>query len=272
MLLKAVRITGGTSKAMLARLSQFLEMQTSGSRCTIDGQQFSLADAAAKLRRYGVLKIRNLLDPGLVSAVGAAARGLYDERDARVAAGECLAAAQRQSHLRRTLPLHGITAAGRPATELLDCPAIRALAGSHLGEEPRLDPNSYVRALVPGPQIQALPFHQDQFILRTPLLNVWIPLAECGVHAPGLEVVVTDKRDLLAVAGPADHDLPVERARIDERLVVETFGPGALWRPSLRPGDVLVFAGTTVHRSHVTPAMTKPRLSVEMRLVAGAAG
>ncbi len=257
---------------IFARLSQFLEAQASGTRCTIDGQPFSLATAAAKLRQYGVLKIRNLLDPGLVSAVGAAARDLYDDRDARVAAGECLPPLQRQSHLRRTLSLNDITAAGRPATELLDCPAIHALAGAHLGEAPRLNPNSYVRALIPGPHIQALPFHQDQSILRTPLLNVWIPLAECGVHAPSLEVVVTDKRDLLAVAGPADHDLPVERARIDESLVAETFGPGALWRPSLRPGDVLVFAGTTVHRSHVTPAMTKPRLSVEMRLVAAGAG
>ena len=257
---------------MLARLSQFLEARTSGSRCTIDGRPFSLAAAAAKLRRYGVLRIRNLLDPGLVSAVGAAARDLYDDRDARVAAGECLSAPRRQSHLRRTLPLQDITAAGWSAAELLDCPAICALAEAHLGKPPRLDPNSYVRALIPGPHIQALPFHQDQSILRTPLLNVWIPLAECGAHAPGLEVVVTDKRDLLAVAGSADHELPVERARIDESLVAETFGPGALWRPSLRPGDVLVFAGTTVHRSHVTPTMTKPRLRVEMRLVAAGAG
>ena len=259
-------------KAIFAQLFPLLEAGTFGSRCTIDGQQFSLATAAAALRRYGVLKIRNLLDPSLVSAVGAAARDLYDDRDARVAAGECLTAPQRQSHLRRTLPLQDITAAGRPATELLDCPAIHAMAGAYLGEEPRLNPNSYVRALIPGPHIQALPFHQDQSILRTPLLNVWVPLAECGVEAPGLEVVVTDKRDLLAIAGLPDHDLPVERARIDERLVVETFGPGALWHPSLRPGDALVFAGTTVHRSHVTPAMTKPRLSVEMRLVAAAAG
>ena len=109
-------------------------------------------------------------------------------------------------------------------------------------------------------------------VLPSPSLDVWASLAECGVGAPGLQVVVTGKRDLLAVAGLPDHDLPVERARIDETLVVETFGPGALWQPSLRPGDVLVFAGTTVHRSHVTPAMTKPRLSVEMRLVAAGAG
>ncbi len=134
------------------------------------------------------------------------------------------------------MPLRDITAADRSAAELLDSLTFRALAGGRLGEKPWLNPNSYVRASVPG-----------------------------------LEVV-TGKRDLLAVAGAADHGLPVERARIDERLFVETFGPGALWRSSLRPGDALVFAGTTVHRSHVTPAMTKHRLSVEMRLVAVAVG
>jgi hypothetical protein len=255
---------------MLAQLSRFSNaVWPLGSRRTIGAYQVGLA-AASKLRRYGVLKISGLFDPSLVLAVGAAARDLYDERDTRVAAGEHLTAPQRQSHLRRTLALSGIVAGGRPAAELLDCPAIRALAGLHLGKPARLDPNSYVRALIPGPHIQALPFHQDQSILQTPLLNVWVPLVECGVHAPGLEVVVTDRLDLLAVAGLPDHDVPVERARIDERLVLETFGPGALWRPSLRPGDALVFAGTTIHRSHVTPDMTRPRLSVEMRLVSSA--
>lgn len=256
---------------MLAQLHRFFsDARPTGSRCTMDAHGIDLDAAAAGLRRHGVLKIRGLLDPGAVSAVGAAARGLYDERDTRVAAGECLTAPERQSHLRRTLALDRIVAGGRPAAELLDCPAIRALAGRHLGKTPRLDPNSYVRALIPGPHIQALPFHQDQSILQTPLLNVWIPLAECGVHAPGLEVVVTDRRDLLAMAGPPDHAVPVERARIDERIVLETFGPGALWRPTLGPGDVLVFAGTTIHRSHVTPRMARPRLSVELRLVSSA--
>ncbi len=251
---------------MLAYLHRFLrDMRHPGSRWTIEAFQIDLA--AVKLRRYGVLKIRGLLDPGAISAVGAAACDLFSERDARVAAGECLTAPERQSHLRRTLALDRIVAGGRTAAELLDCPAIRALAGLHLGKPPRLDPNSYVRALIPGPHIQALPFHQDQYILQTPLLNVWIPLDECGVHAPGLEVVVTDRHDLIAVAGLPDHALPVERARIDEWLVLEMFGPGALWRPNLSPGDVLVFAGTTIHRSHVTPGMTKPRLSVELRLV-----
>jgi len=254
---------------MLAQLHRFLsDTRPPGSRCTIDAYQINLA--AVKLRRYGVLKIRGLLDPGAISAVGAAARDLYGKRDARVAAGECLTAPERQSHLRRTLALNRIMAGGRPAADLLDCPAIRALAGLHLGKPPRLDPNSYVRALIPGPHIQALPFHQDQYILQTPLLNVWIPLTECGVHAPSLEVVVTDRRDLIAVAGLPDHAVPVERARIDERLVLEMFGPGALWRPNLSLGDMLVFAGTTIHRSHVTPQMTKPRLSVELRLVSSA--
>ncbi len=237
------------------------------SSCTVDAHCVSPAGASTKLRRFGVLKLANLFDPAEVSAVSAAAQALYDERDARVAGGECLAPPLRQSHLRRTLALAGIAVGGRPAAEILDHQLIRDLARLHLGREPRLEPNSYVRALIPGPHIQALPFHQDQTILQTPLLNVWIPLAECGVHAPGLEVVVAGARDLLAVAGPSDHEIPVERARIDERLVLDTFGPRALWRPRFAPGDALVFAGTTIHRSHVTSGMAAPRLSVELRWV-----
>jgi len=237
------------------------------SPCTVDARRVSPAVAGAKLRRFGVLKLRNLFDPAAVSAIGAAAQALYDERDARVAEGECLAPPLRQSHLRRTLALAGITAGSRPAADILNHQLIRDLARLHLGHEPRLEPNSYVRALIPGPLIQALPFHQDQTILQTPLLNVWIPLSECGVHAPGLEVVVAGARGLLAVAGAPDHEIPVERARIDERLVLDTFGPRALWRPGFLPGDALVFAGTTIHRSHVTPGMAAPRLSVELRWV-----
>ncbi len=163
---------------MLVQLQRFFSnARPPGSHCTIDADQISLATASAGLRRYGVLKIRGLLNPGAISAVGAAARDLYSEKDARVAAGEYLTAPERRSHLRRTLALDRIVAGGRPAADLLDCPSVRALAGLHLGKPPRLDPNSYVRALMPGPHIQALPFHQDQYILQTPLLNVWIPLA-----------------------------------------------------------------------------------------------
>ena len=249
-------------RSLLSRLGLSLP-----ARWTVDAQTASLAVASVILRRYGVLKIERLLDPDLAAAIGAAAKALYEERDARIAAGERFAASLCQSHRRRTLPLAEVMVDGRAAADMLDHPFIRELARLHLRRTPSLEPNSYVRTLSPGPHLQALPFHQDQAILRAPLLNVWIPLDDCGVHAPGLEVVVSGARGLLPIAGHPDHELPVERVRIDERVVVKTFGRGALWHPSLRRGDALAFAGTTVHRSYVTSCMAQPRSSVELRLV-----
>ncbi len=237
------------------------------SRCAIDARDAGAKVGSAILAQYGVLKISNLLEPALIARVRAAAEGLYSERDSRMSAGECPPEAQRQSYLRRTLPLENIIADGKPATGRLFCQVFDDLASSYLDKKPVLEPNSYVRELIPGPHIQALPFHQDQTILKTRLLNIWIPLVKCGVAAPGLEVVVAQGRDLLTVAGRPDHDIPVERARIDEDLILRIFGADALWRPGFNPGDALVFAGTTIHRTYVTPRMTRPRLSVELRLV-----
>ena len=235
--------------------------------CTIDATEDVALVGGAILSQYGVLRINNLFAPALIESIRRAAAALYRERDRSIAAGECPSDAQRQSYLRRTLPLETILVDDRPATEHLFCQVFGDLASSYLGKQPALEPNSYVRELIPGPHIQALPFHQDQTILKTRLLNIWIPLVNCGVAAPGLEVVVAQKPELLAAAGRADHDIPVERARIDEDLVIETFGRAALWHPSFNPGDAFVFAGTTVHRTYVRPRMTKPRLSIELRLV-----
>lgn len=237
------------------------------ARCSIKAAENVALFGSAILAQYGVLKISSLFAAALIENIQRAARTAYCERDRSIAAGECPSDAQRQSYLRRTLPLETIVVDGKPATKHLFCKVFNDLASSYLGKQPTPEPNSYVRELIPGPQIQALPFHQDQAILNTRLLNIWIPLVKCGVAAPGLEVVVAQKPELLAVAGRADHDIPVERARIDEDLVIETFGRDTLWRPSFNPGDALVFAGTTVHRTHVGPRMTKPRLSVELRLV-----
>jgi hypothetical protein len=43
------------------------------------------------------------------------------------------------------------------------------------------------------------------------------------------------------------------------------FKPEEFWRPVLEPGDALLFRGDVLHRTHVTPAMTQDRTSVELR-------
>ena len=188
--------------------------------------------------------------------------GAWAERDA-------LPAVERRARVRQlsTIRLDDLLVDGSPAAPGLASPRILALARAHLGREPGLEPNSYVRRLVPGPGIQALPFHQDQTILGAPLLNVWVPLNPCGTDAPGLEMVVTRKRRLLDVSGDSADAIPVERARLDEGAVLAAYGARSLWHPALQPGDALVFAGATIHRSFVAPAMTEPRMSVELRFV-----
>jgi hypothetical protein len=132
--------------------------------------------------------------------------------------------------------------------------------------KPERSSTSFVRTIFPEPDAWRLPFHQDETLLGCPLLNVWIPLTQCGTTAPGLEVVVSDKKDLLTTSGVASSSYVAERLQINEALVVSTFGR-AFWHPSFEPGDAMVFYGTTVHRTHYAPNMSEPRTSVELRLV-----
>ena len=85
------------------------------------------------------------------------------------------------------------------------------------------------------------------------MATCWIALTACGVTAPGLELVTRRLGALLPVGELSD-------VRIGAR-----FAANHLWRPALGAGDALVFGGDIVHRTHVTPAMTDDRTSIELR-------
>jgi hypothetical protein len=86
-----------------------------------------------------------------------------------------------------------------------------------------------------------------------PLVTCWIALNACGVDAPGLELVSTRLNDLLPPA------------QLKEEAVRARFGPNQFWTPALEPGDALLFRGDILHRTYVTPAMSKDRTSIELR-------
>jgi hypothetical protein len=85
------------------------------------------------------------------------------------------------------------------------------------------------------------------------MVTCWIALGPCGADAPGLELVTRRLESLLAPAELTDQCL---RAR---------FRPEEFWRPVLEAGDALLFRGDLLHRTHVTPAMTEDRTSIELR-------
>ena len=85
------------------------------------------------------------------------------------------------------------------------------------------------------------------------MVTCWIALNSCGVESPGVELVTRRFEGLLAPT-----DLAAERVRA-------RFAPEQFWRPAMEPGDALLFRGDVLHRTHVTPAMTKNRTSIELR-------
>jgi ectoine hydroxylase-related dioxygenase (phytanoyl-CoA dioxygenase family) len=110
-------------------------------------------------------------------------------------------------------------------------------------------------------------WHQDgalhhDFIARPtgvplPMWTLWIPLTPCGIDAPGLAWVQPSLDHLLA-PDELSHD-----------RVVARFGTPCIEHPALAAGEGLLFDGGLLHRSHVNPAMTRPRTSIELRFFIG---
>jgi hypothetical protein len=86
-----------------------------------------------------------------------------------------------------------------------------------------------------------------------PMVTCWIALNACGVDAPGLELVSTRLGELLSPT------------QLTEQAVRARFRTDECWTPALEPGDALLFRGDILHRTHVTPAMTNDRTSIELR-------
>lgn len=86
-----------------------------------------------------------------------------------------------------------------------------------------------------------------------PMVTCWIALGPCGVAAPGLELVT---RRLAGLLAPAE----LREERVRARFAEEDF-----WRPAMATGDALLFRGDILHRTHVTPAMSEDRTSLELR-------
>jgi ectoine hydroxylase-related dioxygenase (phytanoyl-CoA dioxygenase family) len=85
------------------------------------------------------------------------------------------------------------------------------------------------------------------------MLTCWIALTPCGEHAPGLEWPASATPRLLP---PAE---------LTDAAVQAAHAPAGFVRPRLQPGDAVLFDGTLLHRTHLTPQMRLPRASLELR-------
>jgi hypothetical protein len=133
------------------------------------------------------------------------------------------------------------------------------VATAYLGERPVLSANKctlrHVR-LESGTD-----WHQDGAFLGKGIkaLNVWVALTDCGVDAPGLDLVPVRLDGVLPTGtGGAIFDWAVGPD------VVEGLKDRApVVRPAFRAGDVMLFDELFLHRTAIDPSMTERRYAIE---------
>ncbi|MDB6121144.1 MAG: hypothetical protein JWQ71_137 [Pedosphaera sp.] len=90
-----------------------------------------------------------------------------------------------------------------------------------------------------------------------PMITCWIPLTPCGVDAPGLEFIVSRTEELLPVTS------------LQDAFLRSQYPAEAFWKPAMQAGDLLLFRSGVLHRTYVTPEMSRDRTSIELRFVLG---
>lgn len=116
-------------------------------------------------------------------------------------------------------------------------------------------------------QHKSYTFHQDaSYHSRDPSshagLTTWIPLTDCGVDAPGLQLYPRSLEEVLPV--PDGVQLPY--LFCDTQTVLERYGD-RLWAPQMSAGDVLIFNHFVVHRTYFAEGMIRERQSVDFRVL-----
>lgn len=158
----------------------------------------------------------------------------------------------------------GIMAADSPAflialNQLYDKTRVVPVIAEYLGERPVISVGKTVlRRVIPT---NAGDFHQDGAFLGRDVrtVNVWIALSDCGVDAPGLEVVDRRLEGIVPTGtGDASYEWSVGRNVAREANEGHPFA-----RPVFAPGDAIIFDQLMLHATSYDPAMSKTRWAIE---------
>jgi hypothetical protein len=104
-------------------------------------------------------------------------------------------------------------------------------------------------------------WHQDGAFLGEGIraLNVWVALTDCGVDAPGLDLVPMRLDDVL----PTGTGGAIFGWAVGPDVVDGLKDRAPVVRPTLRAGDVMLFDELFLHRTAIDGSMTKRRYAIE---------
>ena len=157
----------------------------------------------------------------------------------------------------------GVLAADAPmavfaVTEAFDAIGLRPLLEAYLGEPPVVSVKKFTLRRAPADAMTE--WHQDGSFLgaSTRTVNVWLALSDCGVDAPSMDIFGRRFEGIVPTGGPDAMFHwsvgPSDAAALGTHDVV---------RPVFAPGDAVLFDQLTLHRTGVSPGMTRPRFAVE---------
>lgn len=160
------------------------------------------------------------------------------------------------------MPIEMMPYAGHELFKLLRASGLLTLVEAYIGGRPLVSGQKCTLRLGDKDAPVRHVFHQDGAFLggetaRT--MNIWIALTEAGLDAPGLEVFPDRLTEILPV-GDDGSTVPWE---INEAQAYGLYGRDSMVTPHFQPGDALIFDQMCLHRTHVTPEMTKQRLAYE---------
>lgn len=136
---------------------------------------------------------------------------------------------------------------------------LRDLIAGYLGERPAISVNKCTLRKVDASAGTA--WHQDGAFLGSEVraLNVWLSLSDCGVDAPGLDVV-PKRLDHIVATGT---DGAVFDWSVGDAVAEQAAGEAGIVRPVFEPGDVVLFDDLFLHRTAVEPQMPETRYAIE---------
>jgi hypothetical protein len=150
--------------------------------------------------------------------------------------------------------------------ELLAASGVGQLAADLFGERPALSATkNTLRRVSPDADTG---WHQDGAFLGADVrsLNMWVALTDCGVDAPGLDIVPRRFDEVLA----SGTDGATFDWSVGHDVAAGSSSVGVV-RPLFRAGDVLFFDHLFLHRTAVEPGMTRDRYAIECWLFAPSA-
>lgn len=146
--------------------------------------------------------------------------------------------------------------------EVFEATGLSAAIREFFGEPPLLLARKLTLRRVP-PDVSTGGWHQDGGFLGESIrsLNVWIALTDCGVDAPGMDIIAKRLDGIVELgSGFAKWATNPYAAAI--------VGEGCTERPEFKAGDAILFDHLCLHRTAGDHSMTKTRYAIETWLMA----